>query len=703
MRKIFALHISLFTAFCLNAAEVPEKSEEYMATVEVLYTMRSGDTTTILVGNEELTFQGVHLELKEVGLNTAVAQYASQYSKLSALLGLNTDLTKTVRTQVLSQWADVTSRTLIDGLAKQDVLNLEYADSLSDEVYSQNQKYSALKTEQNKLQKTATQLNAAVGSVSSTLSSLSEQMTQLQESQSAELTRVNEQLRSLAQTSEQNKTDAMRAQEQSLKEYAAKLAIIEQSAGKARTTSQMTLAKISALEAKVESLVSNGIYTKCWQDVSSWLGWYSVKSETNSGVFLPPPKFDTKDTTDGNYYKVENGQSIFTQLSDAGIVPTLTDDGVTSWTSLAGEKPKVYLKKGDEKKDGMTVEGDKKDDFLPIKDWVDGTTITINDEGKYTTDANVGATIEAFLNKHKSSGIKGELKGAAAKKTDDNLWCTNNVANPANPSFDKSDRNNIWNLLAYCGDSDASFKYYPTDFENQSHSIVFLGDYVSDWGNAFSLYGFYRAPYGSCPVTRPASGGNKEGRALEWDMVLEPGYESNTPDMKVTDDSNKPQVVEAVKMYESEKETSAMRRILSLKGFDTAKVGQVAYKKSETELGWLDVAGSTSASAFGYVVQTNGVSARVSFTVNNQYFFSGNKFSGEGSSTTLTLTSRSYVVAKFDTTGTSPKCISVFSASSIPSNETGVVYIPLYYVNCDMGTLYGVLDLRTAPRIQAWE
>ena len=403
----------------------------------------------------------------------------------------------------------------------------------------------------------------------------------------SDLENVNEQLQRLeVEKRGAGLTETELAQMNQLQVQAAELALTAQTAKKANNATQKALSRIKSLEKKVDAFSPSWAATNCWNAISKWQGFKKSSSAKRlKGIFLPPQKFNNSSGTaipDISLYG--DGQSIFTMLSDAGIVPVLTDSGVTDWEKRAGEKPKTYLEKGDKAKDGMTVEGEKKNDFRPIKDWIDNDTITISDAGKYQVgkaDKNVAATIQAFWNQHKSSAIKQVLEGATEDMDSENLWSTNNVLNPANPAFDKSNRNNIWNLLAYCGDSDVS----PQDAAEEGGSIKrlcsisFLGNYSEVFGNAFSLYGFYKAKNGMFPYVE----GMDTENTLSWKMELEGGSERDA-----YSSGDLPDTIEVVKVSDDDSEVveAEKRRILSLKGFDSAEVGQVAYKKSETELGW---------------------------------------------------------------------------------------------------------------------
>ena len=449
--------------------EVPEKGSEYVAKVSVLYDMKLGITTEIFVGGTSMIFRGVDLGFVELPYEEAVSKYTSKKEELSNLLSANSKLTPAVKAVCLSKWAQVTTSTLLDGLSAQDKLNRDYCNDLDDSIYDVKTRMNAFHEEQDKLRSSSTILAGAIANTRSELSTIRSELASQQAATSAELERVNTELQDLARVDEAVKTEAQREQERLDKEYAQKLAIIEQLQAKAKTVVQEMEGRLRKVEAAIESFVTADIFRENWRNASAWLGWKGSDGDQNKGVFIPTQKFTNFDEATASpiveKYKIKDGQSIFTMLSDAGIVPVLTEKGVEEWKKRAGAKPRYYmLYKGDGDKrtleavnSGATTEHDA---GLPaVMNWADQDTITVTG-GVFVAkgDANVGATIEAFLNKHKSSGIKGELKGAAAKKTDDSLWSTNNVKNPANPSFDKSDRNNIWNLLAYCGDSDVSPK-----------------------------------------------------------------------------------------------------------------------------------------------------------------------------------------------------------------------------------------------------
>ena len=570
---------------------------DYVAYVDVPYDVAAGTANVFSIGGKKCSITGLVVGLVTKSYADAVEEYEAKYEEVKSILASSRDdgtgLSKAVQLAAASSWKTIVDNALRQGGAEQVRENTRYMKAVSDAIKKETDdrkaQNAAYKAERDNVvgewKNTYQVWISASKSVSADLMSMRSDVNALKQSTSSELEKVNDRLSQLAQKSD--KTEQEVSEMQSLKEQIAQLNTVKTMAELASTKAQEALAE--AQKAAVDAYNMNYNITNSIDNITTWLGFKELNGEQLFGQFMTPQLFKQGLDKNGeaaakkDYYDLKN-QTYLTMLSDAGIIPLLTKDGVTRWTELAGKEPNVYMlyDKGEsDKKEGLALTGVAKDKLLPIADWVDGTTITINDEGKYTTDANVGATIEAWLNKNKSSGIKGELKGAAAKKGDDNLWSTNNVLNPANPAFDKSNRNNIWNLLAYCGDSDVSPKDAAEGGGSTKalNSIQFLGSYSEAFGNAFSLYGFYKAKSGMFPYVEGADTEN----TLLWKMELEGGSERDA-----YSSGNLPDTIEVVKVSDDDSEVveAEKRRILSLKGFDTAGVGQVAYKKSETELGW---------------------------------------------------------------------------------------------------------------------
>ena len=602
-KVVFALAVCVSFAFS-EGLYADVEHDDYAAYVIVPYEISAGKANSFTIGDETFKIQGARIKTVEISYQEAVQQYNKKYNLLKSILASGGDdsLSKASQVNSLSSWKLIVDNALRDGAAKQSSENQRYVWAVAEfandgikTVTEQNVEIAQAQTQASaKLQELVILHQSSSSTLADGLDVLAKDIESLRSETLNKLESTNKRMSELLKKTDLTEQEVKEMQ--NLKQYATKLAAVERSAKEATTKAQRAYSlAMNMAEEREKGLLA---ITNSLDHITKWSGFKEADGESLAGVFQTPQLFKqgspfATDVSKNTSYDLAD-QSIFTMLSDAGIVPVLTKQGVTEWETRAGAKPRYYILyegEGDKRTLKIVNSGSssEKDAGLPaIKNWADGETITVTG-GVFVAkgakgDANVGATIEAWLNKNKSSGIKGELTGAAAKKDDDNLWSTNNVLNPANPAFDKSNRNNIWNLLAYCGDSDVSPKDAAEGGGSTKalNSIQFLGSYSEAFGNAFSLYGFYKAKSGMFPYVEGADTEN----TLLWKMELEGGSERDA-----YSSGNLPDTIEVVKVSDDDSEVveAEKRRILSLKGFDSAEVGQVAYKKSETELGWKSV------------------------------------------------------------------------------------------------------------------
>ena len=564
-------------ALCVVASFAFAEEDEFATYVDVLYDISKGESSTLVIGGKEYVVYGAKIGSTRMLLSDAVQDYTRKYAELSGILA-GSQLNNLIRANTLANWGDAMREILYDGFAAYKDNERAYVDSLYSSAITTDQLNETKDETAARISNMGVALSAQIDSVATSFRNELSSMQELATSLKGQLQQINTRISELSAKS--NKTQDEIAELADLKNQAERISMLEAASQKAKTQLQQVSVRVAALETQVAGFVSRGASTNNWKAVSAWLGQKDKDERKNNGVFLEPAKVDTGSSSGGQgeagNYNYKNKDTIFTMLEDLGVVPVVNDAQREAWKNLGKREPDRYFYIATTDRSGS----DDKSFAMPMKafpapsNWADGETITCAN-GVYSASgssyANVARTVQAYLNNANASGITGA--GSDAQIGDDSLWSTNNTKNPANANFDKNDRTNPWNLVTYTGDSNVSPEGY-----RHINSVDFLGDYSAVFGNAFSLYGFWKAPDGAVPYVDRTD----TESTLCWRKGLEAdGGEGDTY-------TERTKTIQILKSHNSDStEVDAeLPRYISLYGFSDAKKGQVPYKKSDTELGW---------------------------------------------------------------------------------------------------------------------